>query len=153
MLSSLFFTLILISERFIARSDVEFSEGVKAAEQVHDAECTVIQSVAGSAFLTPDMSSVVRADIAGEAAVMVCLYDIEYSDITVAVAVRCLGEITVRKMLYISYMCKGNSAAVFSYYVSYIVCRVRAKRAGAERQAVVRVVHHLQKAVDGRLIY
>ena len=77
------------------------------AEHIHNAERAVIESVSGTyvtGSLVPKVSAVVGTDITLESAVVVCLEDLKNTRITVAVAMACLGEVSVFKMLYVSDM-------------------------------------------------
>ena len=55
------------------------------------------------------------------------LYNVKDAYVAVTVAVGGFGEITVRKMLNISDVRKCNSVTVFSYYICYVIFRVRAE--------------------------
>ena len=70
------------------------------------------------------MASVVRADIALEPAVMVCLDNVQNTGFPVAVTVTGLGEISVRELLDIPNMGKSNAVSVFAYDGSLVVVRI-----------------------------
>ena len=117
---------------------IKLFEAVPNAEHIHNAESTVVKTVAGAhvaGALVPKVSAVVGADIALEAAVMIRLEDIENTGVTVAVSVACFGEVTVFKMLYVSDMSESNPVTVLAHYVCYVVVGVCIKASGAEGDA------------------
>ena len=90
----------------------------------------------------------VGADIALEAAVVVGFQNLQNAGLAVAVAVRRLGEVAVREVLHIADVRERNAVAVPAHDGGDVVCGIGVERAGAERQAVVGIVHHLEEAVD-----
>ena len=58
---------------------------------------------------------------------MVCLEDFKNAGIAVAIAVACLGEVSVFKVLHVSDVRKGDSVAMLANDVGHIVFGVGAK--------------------------
>ena len=100
---------------------VQLVQHIPYTEYVHYAQRPVIQPIAGTAFLVPYVSAVVWADISVKTAVVIGFYAVKYANITVAVAVGSLTEISVIKVFDVPDMCKSDPVAVLSHYVSYIV--------------------------------
>ena len=126
---------------------------IPAAPKVHDAQSSVIEAVAGAAFLSPDMAAVVGTDIPFIAAVVVGFHDLQYSHVAVAVSMGGFREVAVVKMFHIADMGKGDSGAVSADDISHMVLLICPQRAGAEAEAVVFVIHHGEEAADGFLVH
>ena len=99
------------------------------------------------------MPPVVRADIALEPAVMVCLEDIQDACVPVAVPVAGLGEIPVLEVLHIADMGKRDPVAVLADNAGHIVLRIRVQAAGTKGKAIIGIVHHPQELVNGRRVH
>ena len=101
----------------------------------------------------PDVAAVVGADVAGKAAVVVGLDDVQNPHIAVTVPVGHFAEVAVGKVLDVADMGKGDAVAVGADDICHIVLGVGAQGARAQAQAVVGMVHHLQEAADGLLVH
>ena len=129
-------------------SAAAFFEHIPGTQQVHYAQRTVIQAVAGAALFAPNMPSVVGADITGITAVVICFHNVEDSGVTVAVAVGCFAEIAVIKMLYIADVGERNAITAAADNFSNIILRIGTQRARTQAQAVIRMIYHFQEALD-----
>ena len=94
------------------------------------------------------MTAVVGTDVALKATVVVGLQDLQNAGVAIAIPVGGLREVTVLEMLDITDMGKSDAVAVLAHHIRHIVGGIRAQAAGAQGQAVVGMVHHLQEAVD-----
>ena len=90
----------------------------------------------------------VGADAAVKAAVMVGAQDLNDAGLAAAVAVGSLGEVTVLEVVDIAHVGKRDAVTVLAHDGGHIVVGVGVHAAGAERQAVVRVIDHRQEAVN-----
>ena len=121
------------------------------AQHIHDAQSAVVQAVTGAdiagAFI-PQVTAMVGTDVALEAAVVVSLQDVQNAGLAVAVTMAGLGEVAIVEVLDVTNVGKGNAVAVLANDLRNIVVGVGVQRTGAQGQAVVGMVHHLQEAVD-----
>ena len=95
----------------------------------------------------------VGADVALEAAVMVGAQDLDDAGLAAAVAVSSLGEVAVGEVVDVADVAEGNAVAVLTDDLGTVIVGVCVQAAGAQGQAVVRIVHHLQEAVDAGLVH
>ena len=99
------------------------------------------------------MASVVGANVALKAAVMVGLENVQNPRIAVAVAVAGFGEVAVLKMLYVADVGKGDAVAMLTHDGRHVIVGIRAQATRAEGQAVAGVIHHFEESVDGGLVH
>ena len=91
---------------------------------------------------------VLGADVALEAAVMVGAQDLDDAGLAAAVAVGSLGEVAVGEVMDVADVSESDAVAVLADDLGNIVVGVGVQAAGAQSQAVVRIIHHGQEAVD-----
>ena len=130
---------------------VQTIQQVPDAEHVLHAEGAVVLAVAGAAFagaFLPQLAAMVGANAAVKAAVVVGAQDLDDAGLAAAVAVGSLGEVTVLEVMDVAHMGERDAVAVLAHDGGHIVVGVGVHAAGAERQAVVRVIDHRQEAVD-----
>ena len=80
---------------------------------------------------------------------MVSAQDLDDAGLAAAIAVSSLAEIAVLEVMDVADVGKCNTVAVLADDGSNIVVGVCVQAARAQSQAVVRIVHHAQEAVDG----
>ena len=90
----------------------------------------------------------VGADIALKAVVVVSAQDLDDAGLTTAIAVGSLREVTVIKVMDVADVSESDAVAVLADDLGNIVVGVGVQAAGAQSQAVVRIIHHGQEAVD-----
>ena len=66
---------------------------------------------------------------------------------------RSLREVAVGEVVDIADVAEGNAVAVLADDLGTVIVGVCVQAAGAQGQAVVRIVHHLQEAVDAGLVH
>ena len=109
------------------------------SEHIHNAESTVVQTVTGthvSGTFVPEVSAVVGTDVSLKAAVVVCLENIKNTRVAVAVAVACLGEVSVFKVLDVTDVGKSYSVTMLANDICNIVVGICTKASGAKSETV-----------------
>ena len=79
---------------------------------------------------------------------MVSTQHLDDAGLAAAVAVSSLGEVAVGEVVDVADVTKGNAVAVLAHDLGTVVVGVCVQAAGAQGQAVVRIIHHAQEAVD-----
>ena len=90
---------------------------VPCAQHVHDTQSTVVQAVAGTdgaGAFAPQVTAVVRTDVAFVTALVVSLQDLQDAGLTVAVTVGSFGEVTVLEVLDVTDVSESDAVAVLT---------------------------------------
>ena len=106
---------------------LELIEHIPHAQHIHDAQRTVIQAVTRTAVaraLAPEVTAMVRTDVALVAAIMIGLEDLQNAGLTVAIAVAGLREVSVLEVLDIADVRKSDAVAVLANDLSNVVVRI-----------------------------
>ena len=130
---------------------VQTIQQIPDAEHVLHAEGTVVLAVAGAAVagaFLPQLTAVVGTDAAVEAAVVVGAQDLDDAGLAATIAVGSLREVTVLEVVDVAHMGEGDAVAMLAHNGGHIVVGVGVHAAGAQGQAVVRIVDHRKEAVN-----
>ena len=84
---------------------------------------------------------------------MVSAHHLNDAGLAAAVAVRSLREVAVGEVVDVADVTESNTVAVLADDLGTVIVGVCVQAAGAQGQAVVRIVHHLQEAVDAGLVH
>ena len=84
---------------------------------------------------------------------MVSAHHLNDAGLAAAVAVRSLREVAVGEVVDIADVAEGNAVAVLADDLGTVIVGVCVQAAGAQGQAVVRIIHHAQEAVDALSIH